>query len=178
MMKKLLTILGVLATTAAYAKVPDQGFYLDAGAGVASISYYGNSGTTGLLRIDGGYNINQIIGVQLGVNNYFSSSITNNQLGNYTVSGYGYDLSFIPNIAIGTNAPVNVFFRLGGGYDNMNSSIGNNSGFVDVLGAGVRYDISSHLGITGQWIGRGLLVQSSPINYSQNDFIANVGFYF
>ena len=176
-MKKLLLVLGSLPIVA-MAKVPDSGFYVDLGAGVANTSYFSTTGNTGTVRIDGGYNLNQIIGFQVGVNNYFGANMTNPTLGNYSVNGYGVDLSVIPNIPLGQNAPVNIFFRVGLGYDSMNAPVGNTNSTVDVLGMGVRYDISAHLGVSAQWIGRGLLIQPTPANYDQNDFLANVGYYF
>jgi hypothetical protein len=163
---------------AAWAKVPDSGFYVDIGGGAASTNYYSTTGTSGVLRLDGGYNLNQIIGFQAGIQNTFSTSMNSPQLGNYNATGYAMDISVIPNIPIGQNAPVNIFFRLGLGYDTMNSTVGNMSSIVDVLGAGVRYDISAHLGISAQWIGRGLIMQPSPSGYSQNNFLATVGLYF
>ncbi len=176
-MKKLLLILGALPAIA-MAKVPDSGFYVDLGAGMANTNYFNTSGNTGTLRIDGGYNFTDIIGIQLGANNYFDTSMTSSQLGNYSVNGYGFDFSVIPNIPIGTNNQVNIFFRLGAGYDSMSAPVGNTNSFVDVEGMGVRYDISAHLGVSAQWIARGLLASPQPANYSQNDFLANVGFYF
>lgn len=176
MAKKLFLLLCV--PLFAYSKVPDSGFYVDAGTGVSNVNYFGTNGTSGTIRIDGGYNLNQIIGFQAGMQNLFGTSMSNSSLGSYSVSGMGYDLSVIPNIPLGQNAPVNIFFRVGVGYNSLSAPVGNTSSFVDVLGAGVRYDISAHLGLSGEWISRGLLMQPSPSGYYENDFIAKLGFYF
>lgn len=176
-MKKYLIILGVLPAIA-IAKVPDNTGYVELGGGVGMPSYYSNSAGTGMVRLDGGYVLNQIVNFQVGVNNYFGTNISNSNLGTYNLSGWGWDASVLPTWGIGTNNAVNIFLRAGIGQDMMNSSIGNTSNFLDVEGLGVRYDISSHLGITGQWMGRGLLIQSAPQNYSQNIFMANFGFFF
>ena len=165
-----------LVSTYAFAKVPSTGFYLDVGAGASSINYFSNT-TSALIRFDGGFNLNKIVGFQLGIQNYFGANVNNNN-GTFNVNGWGTDFSVIPNIPIGTNAPVNIFFRLGAGYDSFSSNFANRSAFIDVLGSGVRYDVSSHLSLTAQWMGRGLLTTPTSANYSSNSFLFNIGFYF
>ena len=177
MIKKLL-ISCILIPVVANAKVPDSGFYADLGSGVSSINYLTTSASSWMLRLDGGYNVNKYVGFQVGVNDYFSTQMTSPTLGNYSLSGYGYDVSIIPNVPFGVNAPLNVFARVGLGYDAMSASVGNQGGTVDVLGLGLRYDVSAHLAVSAQWIGRGIIIQPTPSNYSQNNFLANIGLYF
>lgn len=176
-MKKLL-LAGVLLPTLAMAKVPDSGFYADLGSGVSSINYLTTSASSWMARLDGGYNVNKYVGFQVGINDFFSTQMTNSTYGSYNLSGYGYDLSIIPNIPFGFNAPINVFARIGLGYDAMSASAGSQNSTVDVLGIGLRYDVSAHLAVSAQWIGRGIIVQPSPSSYSQNNFLANIGLYF
>lgn len=177
MIKKLL-ISCILLPVVANAKVPDTGFYADLGSGVSSINYLSTTASSWMVRLDGGYNMNKYVGFQVGANNFFSTQMTNPLLGNYNLSGQGYDVSIIPNIPFGVNAPLNVFARIGLGYDTMSASVGNQSATVDVLGLGLRYDISAHLTVSAQWIGRGLIIQPTPSNYNQSNFLANIGLYF
>lgn len=173
-MKKLLIL---LLPSIVFAKVPNYSFYLGAGAGAGFINYYSSASTNAIIRFNGGFNLNQIISFQVGLNDYFSNTINSTRYGTYTLSGYGYDVSVLPNIPIGQNAPLNLFFRIGFGQDFMSSNLSSNGSVLDVLGLGMRYDISAHLTLDAQWIGRGLIFQQAPSNYSQNSFLINMGFY-
>ncbi|MBY0380058.1 MAG: hypothetical protein K2P99_06650 [Burkholderiales bacterium] len=121
------------------------------------------------------------IGVQLGINNYFSTTI-NDQDGRFNVSGYGYDISVIPGFIIGqntsTNSSLSLFFRLGGGYDSFSSILANQNNFVDVIGTGVRYNFNQYFTTSLQWIGRGLLTNPSVVSYSSNSVIGSIGIFF
>lgn len=177
-MKFFLLILMIFPLVA-MAKVGNDSGYIELGGGSGVTNYYySNAGTSGMVRLDGGFVLNQIVNLQVGLNNYFGTTVNDTALGTYDLSGWGYDVSVLPTLGIGTNNAVNLFLRVGVGQDIMNSPIGNTSSFIDVEGLGIRYDISSHLGITGQWMGRGLIYQPSPSNYSQNILMANFGFFF
>ena len=177
-MKKLtFTLLTVLALPA-FAKVGDDSSYVELGGGAGITNYYSNAGNSGLLRLDGGFVLNQVVNFQVGLNNYFGTTINDKNLGTYNLNGWGYDLTVLPTWGIGTNNSVNLFLRAGIGQDFMNASVGNTNSFIDVEGLGIRYDISSHLGLTGQWMSRGLLLQPSSSNYNQNIFMANFGLFF
>ncbi|MFN8771029.1 MAG: outer membrane beta-barrel protein [Neisseriaceae bacterium] len=174
-MKKLILLLSTLPLLAT-AKIADSGFYLNAGFGAGSLNYY-SGGTTAVMRVAGGYNFNQNIGVQLGINNYFGATISNSN-GTFGMSGYSGDISFLPNLPIGPNNEFSVFMRLGFGEDVLNSTYANQNNFVDVLGVGLKYDISAHLAASLEWIGRGLLTNPGEAKYTQNMALATIGFYF
>ncbi|MFN8770829.1 MAG: outer membrane beta-barrel protein [Neisseriaceae bacterium] len=174
-MKKLILLLSTLPLLGT-AKVVDSGFYLNAGFGGGAINYY-TGGTTAVMRVAGGYNFNQNIGVQVGINNYFGATISNSN-GTFGVNGYSGDISFLPNLPFGPSNQFSAFMRLGFGEDILNSTYANQNNFVDVIGAGLRYDISAHLSTSLEWIGRGLLTNPGEAKYTQNIALVSVGFYF
>ena len=175
MKRTCLLILGVIPFIA-NAKVAANGFYFDAGAGGSSINYY-SGGSTAVGRIDAGYDFNRNVGIQIGFNDYFGAT-TSNSSGSVGVSGYGYDVSILPSYSFGKNNAFSMFGRLGFGSDDLTSSFTNQTSFIDVIGGGLRYDLSAHLSTSIQWIGRGDLTNSGDASYSQNSVIASVGFYF
>lgn len=175
-MKKLILFLGLTPCI-----VIAENYYMEAAIGGEYLSYYNKGNDSMILRLDGGYELNKYVGFELGINDYFKTTISN-QDGTFNVNGYGYDFSIIPNIQIAKNqsndASLNLFFRVGGGYDLLTSSLNSQNSFVDVLGVGLRYNVNSFLTTSVQWIGRGNLLNSGNINYNSNSILASIGILF
>ena len=175
-MNKRLIRLIMLLPSLALAKVPETGLYFGGGIGAQNLNYY-SSGSSIIGRLNVGYNFNEFVGLQAGANSYFGTTIKN-QDGTSTVSGYGVDISAMPNLPLGEFSTVNLFSRFGVGYDALSSAHNGQSSIVDVLGLGVRYDISSSLAASLEYMGRGILTRTGEAKYDSNSIIASVNLYF
>ena len=158
-----------------------------------------NSNVTFMGRFNLGYNADKNNGFELGTNYFFNSnSSTPNGNDNLSTNTTALDLSYIGYLPI-SQSKLSVFGRVGIAYDWINSSTSNScncnnnqssfqpsgSNFADVLGAGLKYNLSSHASIRLEWIANGLLVPVSINNGSQNiaswtaqTFVTGINYHF
>lgn len=190
-MRKLLLILG-LTGAAINAQAYSSGFYAGLGVGGSNQimnfqpSAYGqntngssltNSTWTFDGRIDGGYKIDNFNSFELGwmYTTQAAYSLPDGS-NNMNVNASTVDLSYI--FTAPTKIPgFSVFGRLGVGYDFINATGGGcncgianamspgGSNFADVLGAGVKWDVTKLITTKIEWISNGLLF---PVGLSNN----------
>jgi opacity protein-like surface antigen len=192
-MKKILLCCGFFFLSCAYASV-SNGPYVGVEAGVANqILNYNvasfnlntngvnltNAAAVPLIRGNFGYNINKISGFELGASYNFNSSHTSPIGSNsFNMNATTLDASYILSLPT-VFEKVSVFGRIGFAYDWINSAdscgcvISNGmsgSGFADVLGAGIKYRLSTALSWRLEWIANGLLF---PVGINAGSMQAN-----
>ena len=141
-------------------------------------------------RFNLGYNADKYNGFELGFNyNALPGYAYPNNAGSLTGSVSTLDASYIlylPTIV----QKLSVFGRVGVGYDwiNGNSSNGlspSGANFADVLGAGIKYNISRKMSFRLEWMGNGLLIpvsvnsgSTNVANFSEQVFMLGLNYHF
>jgi len=128
-----------------------------------------NNYSYGLLaRLNLGYNGDKYNGFELGTNYYFSTShsypVGNSNLNTNALT---LDASYILNLPTAIEK-LSIFGRVGVAYDwinignqscncNTSSNLQNGSGLADILGAGIKYNISPKTSFRLEWLSNGLI---------------------
>ena len=158
-----------------------------------------NSNTTSTLsennwsflgRLNLGYNMDKYSGFELGFNyNALPGYTYPNNSGSFNGDVTTLDGSFLVSIPT-TLTKLSVFGRIGAAYDWINGSSTNGmtpSGedFADVLGAGIKYNISPKTSFRLEWIENGLLFpvgissgSTNVANFSEQSFLLGVNYHF
>jgi opacity protein-like surface antigen len=133
-------------------------------------------------RLNLGYNMDQYSGFELGANYNFGANFNYpNNSGSMNITATTFDASYIFSIPT-VIRKLSVFGRVGFAYDSINSSgstecnCGNpsallnpgGSGFADILGAGIKYNISPSTSFRVEWISNGLIFPVGVSSGSQN----------
>lgn len=180
-MRKLLFV--GLISSAFVANAEQSGFYIGGAVGGSNQinnftpsafnvntggSSLNNSSWTFDGRIDGGYNLDKYNGFELGYMYTTGASFgLPDSSGTLNVNASTIDLSYILTVPVKIPG-FSVFGRVGVGYDAVNSSGSSSnplypqfnpsgSSFADVLGAGVKWDVSRHFTAKVEWISNALL---------------------
>lgn len=162
----------------------------------ASNAYSPNLGFLGRLNL--GYNLTKYSGFELGGTYNFGAGFNYpDGNGSMNINATTVDLSYLFYLPTSFEG-VSVFARVGGAYDWINSTSsngcncgsdisGNSSGggFADVLGAGVKYNITSKTSFRVEWLANGLFfpigINNGSIptaNWTNQTFILGVNLHF
>lgn len=139
-------------------------------------------------RLNFGYNFSRYNGIELAPSYYFPQQVDYPKNGNGNLQGTSLDLTYLPNLPLTTNR-WSVFGRLGASYNwmnlNSNELTANSSTFADVLGAGIRYNMSASNSVRLEWISNGLIFPIGINNGSDNvdlltqqNFLVSLNFHF
>jgi len=207
-MKKALYVLLILGSSSFAGII--QGGYVGFGGGVANQIITFNQTTFGItqpaiqlsspvvgLAVRGvlGYNVNQVVGLELGNTYSFSTAHpTPNNVGTLNTIANSTDGSLIIMIPSSYFGDLNAFGRIGMAYTSVNntsscncgiSSSADGSGVSDVLGAGIRYKLAYNWSIRAEWIGTGLFypvaLDAKSVNigpWYQQQFLATIAYHF
>lgn len=179
MQKKLL--IGLLAVSSYVSASVSNGFYAGLEAGIANqvVSYnssefnfasngvaFSSSGLSAIGRLNLGYTSSKYNSFELGTNYNFAATLLYPNAGSsISTSAWNTDASYLLSFPLAIDRFA-VFGRGGFAYDWINSNnlcscsglsgiTGN--GLADILGAGVKYNISPNLVWRTEWISNGLL---------------------
>lgn len=140
-------------------------------------------------RLNFGYNFSRYNGIELAPSYLFSQQIElPNNAGSANLQGTSLDLSYLPNLPLTANR-WSIFGRIGASYNWLNLNNDNLTAsattFADILGAGVRYNVTPSNSFRLEWIANGLLFPIGINNGSSNvdllttqNFLATINFHF
>ncbi len=141
-------------------------------------------------RLNLGYNIDKYNGFELGYNyNSLSSYTYPNNTGSLTGNVSILDASYLLYLPT-TVQKLSVFGRIGVAYDWINGNSSNaispsGSNFADVLGAGIKYNISPKTSLRVEWFENGVLIPVSInsgayniANFSEQTFMLGLNYHF
>lgn len=131
-----------------------------------------------LMRLNAGYNFSKYSGLELGGTYNFGTSVSypNSSAANMNIQATTLDFSWLLYLPTTVDS-LFVFGRVGGAYDWLNGSGGCNcngttapggGAFTDVLGAGVKYNVTSKTSFRLEWISNGLFFPVGINNGSTN----------